>query len=1155
MSSNNHFQGLGNSPIRNISSKFGSSVHNSNNSNSNTGSDFISRLASNSPSKSVLHAFSNSSNSQQSSPIHLAEANRRPSANLSRISFLYNNSFTNGTPNITTGGSSNNSSNNSNHNVQNNNKNNVLNERVKFQTSSEILACDRAWETPNLVSIATPRNLQLLKVSTTEITLETELSMKPTGRIKIGTISDLAFGHQQYGRYLAASTITGSIHLYNLDRGTRMKTTLTGHQRAVNSINFNHLSPHLLASGSQDGKILIWDLKASNSKPSMILNCNAEAVRCVTFSPKKNNIIAAVFDSGVVEKWDLRKNNTWERKMNAHTGPALSVHWHPELDYIVTGGRDKQLQVWNLGPGNESREPCHVINTSGPISKAKWCKGRGNNSILNTDIAISFYNDDSCVQIWNLNRKYIPKSIIDGHNAPITQIIWRTPKNLISCSKDKTLIQYDVTKEQNFIDNFPSNTFTWNPCDKYDLLFIKQKKSQFEGPFTSSGNININNSLSQRHNPSSELNTVEEVDLSNNNNISQTSTIGSNNSNGINIQNGSESGMHLYESLTTSPAGHSPTLTSSLKLQRQQLPPRQPSFVKPIQKNSLPIPAWVVPVHLPLLSNNLEKFKFLSTHYMLKIPEGSNIIEVCEYNSMLAASVGYFRDCQTWRTIKMSIILKIEDDNNNNIENEEEIDSKLKHFQFQKNDSFSQSDSRLGTSYGSESELDRKNNELSGSYPSDYSIKYHNDNNNTNNNTLNQNNNYGKNIEIDENAIIDDEEDNNDSSINENYEEGKLKNDNTRVKISKETESSDEQQNTDKDLSQFKPKSKSQRSSSTSLSNAQLRPIIIDPRAARNRGGSLNNTYRYSFTGSSVDMDDEKSASPLSLSCSPLIHKSRSRMLLMMMNKNEVNKNDNNEDTESLQIGKSVETRFSKMSDNRSQLTAILKDKKERIRNENDEKNQNIDSNLDKDLNSRTNSRIHYSNHNQLKEPWNPYDLVKQAAGYSSDQGDILMCATLSLLFLTTYASEISRDKIEEWIFNYHEYLLRCGFFNNAATVLRIASETFDSFKKIGQTKTSVRTLCYHCGKPITNDESKESYNKTLVDNDKDDINKNNFGFWYCDKCKKLQGGCSYCGEPIKGNTVALIGCGHEGHFGCFRTWFIEQQESECPACGYLCIN
>ena len=1161
------------------------------NNNSSSSNDFISRLMSSSPSKTTI---AHNTSPSTGSPIYLAETGRRPSGTMSRgMSYLYNNSFLNG-------GMSNNSSNNNNnnnngpvispknYNNNNNNNNHEYNstnidssvssstnieipnqnkfshsllpslqnepsfnetERSYFQSSNEILACDKSWETPNLIAIATPRNLQLLKVSNTDISLETELVMKQSGKAKIGTISDLSFGHQQYGRYLASSTITGSINIYHFDRGNRIKTSLIGHKRAVNSIDFNRISPYLLLSGSQDGKILIWDLRTSNSKPQMTLNGMAEAVRCCKFNNKKGNILSSVFDSGVIEKWDLRKNSTWEKRINAHSGPALTVDWHPELDYVITGGRDKQLQVWNLDSNsNDSKEPCHTIYTSDPIFKAKWCKGRGNNSILNTDIAISFFNNNSSVEIWNLNRKFIPKSVLNGHSAQITQILWRTPKHLITCSKDKSLIQYDVLKEKEFINNIKNGSLCWNPIQVNDLTVIKQDKFQFQGPFNKNSRndnvvkeeeiegesrsnsyndletyyegkelenrenedikINFNNNIHSNSNSDDNIyknNGDEENYFTNNNHYKSHSMLIHNNNNTSSITP-PDHGMQLYEMSNSTHNAFSPTISSSFKFHRPTImQSRQPSQVRILSHNYGPPPSWITPIHLPLPNNNIEKFKLLSSNYIIKdnnIDDVNSIVEICEYNAMIAAFVGFFRDCQTWRSIKMSIIL------DNEVKEEEEIENKLLNFAFDRKNSFSHSESNLGTSYGSESDvINNLGSEVSNKSYDDKSFDK-------------------SNSFINENAVEDDEGDteDNDLTTKDNFE-------NTNNLTDLVATNNSTQSDISHTKNQILADDVLKHSEDSKNKNEPVSvPIDIDNKF-RNRLASNNiRPYRYSFTGSSVDFDDEKSGSPLSLSSSPLMKKTRSRIIMSLTS--------NANDDPSFHVSQSLDTRLSKTSDTKSQLTSIMKENNSNNKEEaGSHKSQSVKD--QKSVGNDSKTKLQKKVHEYI--PWNPSDMIEKACQYSNERGDIITCASLALLFATKYPNAIPAETAEEWIYEYHELLLRSGYFNNAATVLRIASETYESFKTIGQTKTSVKTLCCHCKKPLINESSKDRL--MLKEGSQ-------FGFWYCDRCHKQQSGCSYCGEPIKGNIVTLMGCGHGGHFGCFRSWFVDQNERECPLCG-----
>ncbi|KAM9887411.1 hypothetical protein OXX69_013324, partial [Metschnikowia pulcherrima] len=54
-----------------------------------------------------------------------------------------------------------------------------------------------------------------------------------------------------------------------------------------------------------------------------------------------------------------------------HTGPALSLHIHPELEHVLTCGRDRKICLWNYADAHSSA-PEAVINTYGPVMKVRW---------------------------------------------------------------------------------------------------------------------------------------------------------------------------------------------------------------------------------------------------------------------------------------------------------------------------------------------------------------------------------------------------------------------------------------------------------------------------------------------------------------------------------------------------------------------------------------------------------------------------------------------------------------------------------------------------------------------------------------------------------------------------------------------------------------
>lgn len=80
------------------------------------------------------------------------------------------------------------------------------------------------------------------------------------------------------------------------------------HSGAVRSLDLNPSQTNLLASGSVDSEIYIWDLN-SPSVPMTpgSLSQPADEVACLAWNRKVQHILASTFPSRCVV-WDLRKN-------------------------------------------------------------------------------------------------------------------------------------------------------------------------------------------------------------------------------------------------------------------------------------------------------------------------------------------------------------------------------------------------------------------------------------------------------------------------------------------------------------------------------------------------------------------------------------------------------------------------------------------------------------------------------------------------------------------------------------------------------------------------------------------------------------------------------------------------------------------------------
>jgi protein transport protein SEC31 len=115
------------------------------------------------------------------------------------------------------------------------------------------------------------------------------------------------------------------------------------------------LSPHLLASGGDDGDLYIWDISTPSSLshyPSLRGGIQGE-LSYVSWNRKVQNILASTSFSGTSVVWDLRR----QKPVISFTDPTSrrrcsTLQWNPDVatQLIVASDDDRSpsLQVWDL---------------------------------------------------------------------------------------------------------------------------------------------------------------------------------------------------------------------------------------------------------------------------------------------------------------------------------------------------------------------------------------------------------------------------------------------------------------------------------------------------------------------------------------------------------------------------------------------------------------------------------------------------------------------------------------------------------------------------------------------------------------------------------------------------------------------------------------
>ena len=119
---------------------------------------------------------------------------------------------------------------------------------------------------------------------------------------------------------------------------------LEGHERGVNWAIF-HPSLNLIASSSDDKRILIWKYSFSSWSEADCLRGHTNNVSCVIFHPKLDYIISNSEDK-TLRIWDLNKKSTVER-MTKENDRFWILASHPSIS-LFAAGTDSELIVFKL---------------------------------------------------------------------------------------------------------------------------------------------------------------------------------------------------------------------------------------------------------------------------------------------------------------------------------------------------------------------------------------------------------------------------------------------------------------------------------------------------------------------------------------------------------------------------------------------------------------------------------------------------------------------------------------------------------------------------------------------------------------------------------------------------------------------------------------
>uniref|UniRef100_A0A8C8HER1 Histone-binding protein RBBP4-like N-terminal domain-containing protein n=1 Tax=Oncorhynchus tshawytscha TaxID=74940 RepID=A0A8C8HER1_ONCTS len=135
------------------------------------------------------------------------------------------------------------------------------------------------------------------------------------------------------------------------------KTIFTGHTAVVEDVSWHLLHESLFGSVADDQKLMIWDTRSNNtSKPSHAVDAHTAEVNCLSFNPYSEFILATGSADKTVALWDLRNLKLKLHSFESHKDEIFQVQWSPHNETILaSSGTDRRLNVWDLSKIGEEQ--------------------------------------------------------------------------------------------------------------------------------------------------------------------------------------------------------------------------------------------------------------------------------------------------------------------------------------------------------------------------------------------------------------------------------------------------------------------------------------------------------------------------------------------------------------------------------------------------------------------------------------------------------------------------------------------------------------------------------------------------------------------------------------------------------------------------------
>ncbi|MCJ1310731.1 Histone acetyltransferase type B subunit 2 [Agyrium rufum] len=201
--------------------------------------------------------------------------------------------------------------------------------------------------------------------------------------------------------------------------------TYTHHNAIVNDVQYHPLHDKLIGTVSDDLTLQILDTRNASTTTSAVQakNGHSDAINAVAFNLASEFVVATGSADKSIGIWDLRNLNMKLHAMEGHQDSVTSLAWHPFEETILgSASNDRRICFWDLSKVGEEQSP--EDSEDGP-PELLFIHGGHTNHIsdfswnLNDPWVLCSAAEDNLIQVWKVANAVVGKDLED---VPIDEL-------------------------------------------------------------------------------------------------------------------------------------------------------------------------------------------------------------------------------------------------------------------------------------------------------------------------------------------------------------------------------------------------------------------------------------------------------------------------------------------------------------------------------------------------------------------------------------------------------------------------------------------------------------------------------------------------------------------------------------------------------------